>query len=80
MQLQTATPAPEQSGWVVRAETPPRCDGIREVILALAQEVYVRLVQNDGRILQPFRGKSEFAAKAFLARIAASVVVDHFRY
>ncbi len=57
-----------------------RQDGIREVILDLAQEVYVRLVQNDGRILQSFRGKSEFAVKAFLARIAASVVVDHFRY
>ncbi len=57
-----------------------RQDRIREVILDLAQDVYVRLVQNDGRILQSFRGKSEFAVKAFLARITSSVVVDHFRY
>ena len=55
-------------------------DELREVVLDLAQEVYVRLVQNDGRILRSFRGQTEFAVKAFLARIATSVVADHFRY
>ncbi len=53
---------------------------IREVVLDLAQEVYVRLVQNDGRILRSFRGQTDFAVKAFLARVATSVVADHFRY
>ena len=55
-------------------------DELREVVLDLAQEVYVRLVQNDGRMLRSFRGQTEFAVKAFLARIATSVVADHFRY
>ncbi len=55
-------------------------DALREVILDLAQEVYVRLVKNDGRMLQSFRGQTEFSVKAFLARVAASVVSDHFRY
>jgi len=55
-------------------------DEVREVVLDLAQEVYVRLVQNDGRILRSFRGQTEFAVKAFLARVATSVVADHFRY
>ena len=55
-------------------------DALREVVLDLAQEVYVRLVKNDGRMLQTFRGQTEFSVKAFLARIAASVVSDHFRY
>ncbi len=57
-----------------------RQDELREVVLDLAQEVYVRLVQNDGRILRSFRGQTEFSVKAFLARIATSVVADHFRY
>ncbi len=55
-------------------------DEIREIVLDLAQEVYVRLVQNEGRMLQSFRGQTDFAVKAFLARIATSVVSDHFRY
>lgn len=46
----------------------------------LAQEVYLRLVKNDARILRAFRGSSEFAVRAFLARIATSVVQDYFRY
>jgi DNA-directed RNA polymerase specialized sigma24 family protein len=51
-----------------------------DVLLDLAQEVYVRLVQNDGRILKSFRGEDDFAVRAFLARVAASVVADHFRH
>lgn len=53
---------------------------MREVLPDLAQEVYVRLVKNEGRILQSFRGETDFAVRAFLARIATSVVADHFRY
>lgn len=53
---------------------------LEDVLLDLAQEVYVRLVQNDGRILKSFRGENDFSVRAFLARVAASVVADHFRY
>src|SRR5436189_5361607 len=50
------------------------------IVPDLAQEVYLRLVQNDGRILRSFRGSTEFSVMAFLARISASVVHDHLRY
>lgn len=46
----------------------------------LAQEVCLRLVQNDGRMLKSFRKDSEFAVRSFLARVATTVVSDHFRY
>src|SRR5215472_13306523 len=54
-------------------------DDAADVVPDLAQEVYLRLVQNDGRILQSFRGTTEFSVMAFLARIASSVVQDHQR-
>ena len=50
-----------------------------DVVPDLAQEVYLRLVQHDGRILRGFRGTTEFSVMAFLARIASSVVFDHQR-
>ena len=51
-----------------------------DVVPDLAQEVYVRLVQHDGRILRTFRGTTEFSVMAFLARISASVVQDYHRH
>lgn len=50
-----------------------------DVVPDLAQEVYLRLVQHDGRILRTFRGTTEFSVMAFLARISSSVVLDHVR-
>lgn len=46
----------------------------------LVQEVYLRLVRNDGRWLRSFKGQTDFSAKAFLSRIAMSVVSDHYRF
>jgi len=54
-------------------------DDAADVVPDLAQEVYVRLVQHDGRILRTFRGTTEFQVMAFLARISASVVQDYQR-
>ena len=54
-------------------------DDAAGVVPDLAQEVYLRLVQHDGRILRGFRGTTEFSVMAFLARIASSVVQDHQR-
>jgi len=45
----------------------------------LAQDVYVRLVQNDGRMMRTFKGETEFEAAAFLARVCASAVEDYWR-
>jgi DNA-directed RNA polymerase specialized sigma24 family protein len=60
-----------------------RCRSFQEdlegIVPDLAQEVYVRLVQHDGRILRSFRGTTEFSVMAFLARISSSVVHDHLR-
>jgi DNA-directed RNA polymerase specialized sigma24 family protein len=49
------------------------------VVQDLAQEMYLRLVQHDGRILRSFRGDSDFSVRAFLARVASSVVQDYRR-
>lgn len=49
-------------------------------IADLAQEVYMRLVQNDGIALRSFRGESDFSVFTFLARVARNVVRDQFRY
>jgi DNA-directed RNA polymerase specialized sigma24 family protein len=55
-------------------------DDAADIVPDLAQEVYLRLVQYDGRILRSFRGTTEFSVRAFLARIAATVVHDHYRH
>src|SRR5882672_7525623 len=54
-------------------------DDATGIVPDLAQEVYVRLVQHDGRILRSFRGATEFSVMAFLARVSFSVVQDHQR-
>ena len=55
-------------------------DDEADLVPDLAQEVYLRLVQYDGRILRSFRGTTEFSVMAFLARISASVAQDHQRH
>jgi RNA polymerase sigma factor (sigma-70 family) len=54
-------------------------EDVTDIVPDLAQEVYLRLVQHDGRILRSFRGTTEFSVMAFLARISSSVVQDHMR-
>jgi DNA-directed RNA polymerase specialized sigma24 family protein len=46
----------------------------------LAQDVYMRLVQNDGRMLRSFKGNTDFSVMAFLARVSVSAVNDYHRY
>src|SRR5881409_2629904 len=54
-------------------------DDTCDVVPDLAQEVYLRLVQHDGRVLRSFRGTTEFSVLAFLGRISSSVVQDYQR-
>src|SRR2546426_4440328 len=54
-------------------------DDACDVVPDLAQEVYLRLVQHDGRVLRSFRGTTEFSVLAFLGRISSSVVTDYQR-
>jgi RNA polymerase sigma factor (sigma-70 family) len=55
-------------------------DDVAGIVPDLAQEVYLRLVQNEGRALRSFKGTTEFSVRAFLARISASVVLDYQRH
>src|SRR5215831_7161981 len=43
-------------------------DDVTELIPELAQDVYLRLVQNKGSMLRTFRGDSDVSVAAFLAR------------
>jgi DNA-directed RNA polymerase specialized sigma24 family protein len=54
-------------------------DDAADIVPDLAQEVYLRLVQPDGRTLRSFRGTTEFSVMAFLAKISSSVVHDYYR-
>lgn len=54
-------------------------EDVTDIVPDLAQEVYLRLVHNDGRLLRSFRGTTEFSAMAFLASISANVAMDHYR-
>ena len=54
-------------------------DDAAGIVPDLTQEVYLRLIQNDGRILRSFRGTTEFSVMALLARVSASVANDHLR-
>lgn len=45
----------------------------------LVQEVYLRLLANDRRVLREFRGTTELALVTYLARVARSVALDSVR-
>ena len=49
------------------------------IVPDLAQEVYLKLVQHDGRVLRSFKGTTEFSVRSFLGKISASVVLDYQR-
>jgi DNA-directed RNA polymerase specialized sigma24 family protein len=44
------------------------------------QDFFVKLVQNDGRVINSFRGTTENSVYAFLCSIALSIVADHLRF
>ena len=54
-------------------------DDTGDIVPDLAQEVYLKLVQHNGRILRSFRGATEFSVMAFLARISETVAQDYHR-
>jgi RNA polymerase sigma factor (sigma-70 family) len=49
------------------------------VVQDLAQEVCLRLVQHRANALRTFRGDTDMAVFAFLAKTAMTVVTDHYR-
>jgi RNA polymerase sigma factor (sigma-70 family) len=54
-------------------------DDIADIVPDLAQEVYLKLVQHEGRALRSFKGTTEFSVRAFLAKISMSTVLDYQR-
>jgi RNA polymerase sigma-70 factor (ECF subfamily) len=54
-------------------------EDVTGIVPDLAQEVYLKLVRHDGRVLRSFKGTTEFSVRAFLAKVSASVVADHQR-
>lgn len=53
--------------------------GDADLICDLVQDVYFRLLQNNGRVMSGFRGESDFSVFAFLGRTAMGVVSDFYR-
>jgi RNA polymerase sigma factor (sigma-70 family) len=54
-------------------------EDVDQLVGDLTQEVYVRLVQNEGRVLRNFRGDSDISVMAFLGRVCSGVVTDYLR-
>ena len=54
-------------------------EDVTGIVPDLAQDVYLKLVQHDGRVLRSFKGTTEFSVRAFLTKISASVVLDYQR-
>jgi RNA polymerase sigma factor (sigma-70 family) len=66
--------------YVLRALRRQRSSEILSGTVAdLAQEVYMRMIQNDGRMLRLFRGNTDRSVMAFLAGTAMNVVKDQLR-
>jgi RNA polymerase sigma factor (sigma-70 family) len=67
--------------YLLRALNARKLEGeLTDSVADLAQDVYLRLVQHDGRILRTFRGSTDYSVMAFLARVSVSVVTDHQRH
>src|SRR5262249_50435152 len=57
--------------YVMRSLRQTRIQGdVSSIVLDLTQEVYLKLVQHDGRVLQSFKGATEFSVRAFLAKVS----------
>jgi RNA polymerase sigma-70 factor, ECF subfamily len=51
----------------------------RSVVDDLIQDVYLKLCENDGRLLRSFQPRGEDSIYGFLKVVAANVVYDHFK-
>jgi RNA polymerase sigma factor (sigma-70 family) len=45
----------------------------------VAQDVYIRLLADKGRLMRGFKGETDLSVKSFLARITVNIVGDHYR-
>ena len=54
-------------------------EDVSGIVPDLTQDVYLKLVQHDGRVLRSFKGATEFSVRSFLGKVAESVVRDYQR-
>jgi len=59
--------------WMFHGKSDP------DLVCDLLQDVYLRLLQNNGRAMSGFRGETDFSVFAFLGRMAMGVVSDYYR-
>jgi|SRR5688572_4723586 len=59
--------------WMLNGKSDP------DLVCDLVQDVYLRLLQNNGRVMGGFRGETDFSVLAFLGRMAMGVVSDYYR-
>lgn len=59
--------------WMLHDKTDP------DLVCDLVQDVYLRLLQSNGRPMSSFRGETDFSVFAFLGRMAMSAVSDYHR-
>lgn len=65
--------------YVMRTIWKLNAKGNVDLICDLVQDVYLRLLQNNGRVMSGFRGETDFSVLAFLGRTAMGVVSDYYR-
>ncbi len=51
----------------------------KDVVDEVVQETYLRLFQNNRKVLKECRGRSEMAIKSYLRRVARSALIDWMR-
>jgi RNA polymerase sigma factor (sigma-70 family) len=52
---------------------------VRDAVLDLTQEVFLKLLESDRRALSRFRARSEHSIHTYLHTIAVNLVRDHFK-
>jgi RNA polymerase sigma factor (sigma-70 family) len=67
------------TAYVVRSLSFFRRTQDSDLVCDLVQQVYVRLLLNNGRAMSGFREETDFSVLAFLGRMSMSAVSDHFR-
>jgi RNA polymerase sigma factor (sigma-70 family) len=65
--------------YVIRTIVILRRNPDRDLVCDLVQDVYLRLLRDNGRSMSNFREETDFSVFAFLGRMTMCAVSDHFR-
>jgi RNA polymerase sigma factor (sigma-70 family) len=67
------------TAYVIRTIAILRHNPDHDLVCDIVQDVYLRLLQNNGRAMSSFREETDFSVFAFLGRMTMRAVSDHFR-